>query len=66
MLAGQAPIVGAWVSFTVTVNEHAAVLPDVSVAVHVTVVVPLTNVAPVAGLQVMLTPGQLSVAVGAM
>ncbi len=66
MFAGQAPIEGACVSFTVTVNEQAAVLPDPSVAVHVTVVVPLVNVEPEAGVHTTLAPGQLSVAVGAV
>ena len=45
---------------TVTVNEHKAVLPEVSVAVQVTVVVPTGNVKPEAGLQTTVTPGQLS------
>jgi hypothetical protein len=42
-------IEGGCVSFTVTVNEHIAVLAEASVAVHVTVVTPLLNVAPEAG-----------------
>ena len=47
-----------------TVNEHVAVLPDASVAVPVTVVVPTGNVDPEAGLYEVVTPGQLSEAVG--
>jgi hypothetical protein len=51
------------VSFTVTVNVHIAVLPDVSVAVLVTVVTPFGNAEPDAGELTTVTPGQLSVAV---
>src|SRR5215475_10390820 len=50
---------------TETVNVHDAVLPDVSVAVQVTVVVPTGNIEPDAGVQLVVTPGQLSLAVGA-
>jgi hypothetical protein len=42
---------GGAVSLTVTVNEAEPVLPRVSVAVQVTVVVPSGNVEPLAGLQ---------------
>jgi hypothetical protein len=50
---------------TVTVNVQVPVLGTVSVAVQVTVVVPLLNVAPEGGLQVtVLAPSQLSFAVG--
>ena len=49
---------------TVTVNEQLAVLPDVSVAVQVTVVVPFWKVDPAAGKHVAVAPGQLSVVVG--
>ena len=48
---------------TETVKLHEAVLPEVSVAVQVTVVVPTGNIEPEAGLQTTVTPGQLSVAV---
>ena len=58
-------IVGACVSFTVTVNEQLAVLPLVSVAVQLTVVVPFGKAEPDAGVQATVTPGQLSLAVGA-
>ena len=39
-------------------------LPDVSVAVQVTVVVPFGKQEPEGGLQTTVTPGQLSVAIG--
>lgn len=56
---------GACVSVTVTVKLQLPVFEDASVAVHVTVVVPTGNVAPVAGTQVTgPVPGQLSVAAG--
>jgi hypothetical protein len=62
MLAGQV-IIGISVSLTVTVNEQLAVLPAASVAVQVTVLVPFANVEPLAGEQLLVTPGQLSLAV---
>ena len=48
-----------------TLNEHVAVFPEVSVAVQVTVVMPNGKQEPDAGLQATVTPGQLSLAVGA-
>jgi hypothetical protein len=57
-------IVGFSVSFTVTVNVQVAVLPEASVAVQVTVVVPFGKVEPEGGVQEKVTPGQLSVPVG--
>ena len=59
MSAGQT-IVGGWVSLTVTVKLHGVVLPRVSVAVQLTVVVPVGKVAPESGVQLMVAPGQLS------
>jgi hypothetical protein len=57
-------IVGGVVSLTVTVNEQLAGLPDASLTVQLTVVVPFTKVVPDAGVQTGVpTPGQLSVAV---
>ena|SRR5262249_41962770 len=50
---------------TLTLKLQLAVLPEVSVAVHVTVVVPAGNVEPDGGTQAVVTPGQLSEAVGA-
>jgi hypothetical protein len=52
------------VSPTVTVKDAAPVLPRVSLAVHVTVVAPTANVAPLAGVQLTATlPSIPSVAV---
>ena len=62
MSGGQA-IVGFSVSLTVTVKEQLAVLPEASVAVQVTAVVPFGNVEPDGGEQLVVTPGQLSLAV---
>jgi hypothetical protein len=57
-------IEGACVSLIVTVNEQPAGLPDASLTVQLTVVVPFANVVPDAGVQAGVpTPGQLSVAV---
>lgn len=49
---------------TVTVKLQVAVLPDASVAVQVTVVTPTGSTDPDAGSQDVVTPGQLSEAVG--
>ena len=64
MFAGQV-IVGFSASFTVTVKVQSAWLPDASVAVQVTVVVPFGKVEPDGGLQLTVAPAQLSEAVGA-
>jgi hypothetical protein len=61
MLDGQV-IVHA--SATVTVKLHDAMLPLVSVAVQLTVVVPTGKVEPEAGLHTTVVPGQLSLVVG--
>ena len=58
-------MLGAWVSFTVTVVVHWLELPEPSVAVHDTVVGPSGKVEPDAGLQLGLPTEQLSVAVAA-
>jgi hypothetical protein len=59
-------MVGACVSFTVTVKEQLAELPFASLTEQLTVVVPFEKVDPDAGLQVGVpTPGQLSLTVGA-
>ena len=65
MFAGQL-IVGFTASFTVTVNEQAAVRPAPSVTVQLTDVVPLGKATPEAGVQTTAPcpSGQLSVAVG--
>jgi hypothetical protein len=63
--AGQV-IVGGCVSLTVIVNEQLAVLPEASLTLHVTVVVPAGKNTPLAGEQTGTpTPGQLSETVGA-
>jgi hypothetical protein len=64
MFAGQPAITGASASTTVTVNEHVAVFPDVSVAMQVTVVVPLAKTEPGAGVQTTDASAQLSLPVG--
>ena len=46
-----------------TVKEQLSLFPDPSVATDWTVVVPLRNVDPDAGVETTVTPGQLSVAV---
>ena len=48
---------------TPTLKLHVAVLPDISVAVQVTVVVPIAKQLPLGGVQTTATPGQLSEAV---
>jgi len=49
---------------TVTVKLQVLVLPEASVAVQLTVVVPTVNIEPLAGLHTVLAPGQLSVGAG--
>lgn len=64
MFAGHAVNVGACKSLTVTVKlQGAAALPEVSDPVQFTVVIPFANVAPEAGTQVNVAPGQLSLMV---
>ena len=51
-------------SLTLTVNEQEALLPDASIAVQVTVVVPLAKVEPDGGVQTGTSaPSQSSLAV---
>jgi hypothetical protein len=64
MFAGQATV-GLSASVTVTVKLHAAVLPAASRAAQVTVVSPMANAEPLAGVQLTLAPGQLSLALAA-
>src|SRR5258706_47828 len=65
-LTGQPLMSGASSSLTATVKILVAVLPEESVAVAVTVVVPLLKTLPLAGTVVTVTlASQLSVAVGA-
>jgi hypothetical protein len=61
--AGQL-IVGGWLFTTVTVKLQLPVLPEESVAVQVTVLVPVAKDEPLAGAQVTLAPPQLSLADG--
>jgi hypothetical protein len=51
-------------SNVLTVKLHVAVLPDVSVAVQVTVVTPTLKHPPDGGTHATVTPGQLSLATG--
>jgi hypothetical protein len=62
MSLGQV-MIGGWVSFTTTEKLHVALFPATSVAVQFTVFVPRAKTLPLVGLQLTLTPGQLSVAV---
>jgi hypothetical protein len=62
MLAGQV-ISGGWVSSTVTVKVHRLLLPLLSRAVLVTVVVPIGKAKPLGGTLSRLVTAQLSVAV---
>src|SRR5690606_5400124 len=62
---GQFAITGTSVSTTVTSNEHVAVLPAPSVAVYVTVVVPIGNTSPLL-CELDNDTEQLSDAVGAV
>src|SRR5258706_17498 len=65
-LTGQPLMSGASSSLTATVKILVAVLPEESVAVAVTVVVPLLKTLPLAGTVVTVTlASQLSLAVGA-
>jgi hypothetical protein len=63
MLAGQV-MEGGWLSTTVTLKLQVPVLPEESVAVQVTVLVPLANVEPLAGEQTTVAVPQLSLADG--
>src|SRR5207245_787320 len=58
-VAGQL-MVGDWVSVTVTENVQLELLPDASVAVHTTLVVPFGKLNPDTGTHRMLPPAQLS------
>jgi hypothetical protein len=62
-LGGQV-IVGGVVSLTVTLKLQFAVLPDPSLALQLTAVIPFGKVEPDGGLQEAVAPGQLSPTVG--
>ena len=51
-------------STTVTSKLQALLLPWASLAVQVTVVVPTAKAVPLAGVQLEVAPGQLSIGVG--
>jgi hypothetical protein len=51
-------------SVTITLKPQLVAMPAVSVAVQVTAVLPIGKFEPEGGLQLDVTPGQLSVAVG--
>src|SRR5262252_2222515 len=53
------------VELTVTMKAHELVLPEASIATQVTIVSPSGKTEPEAGAQLLVTPGQLSLAVGA-
>ena len=61
MLLGQL-MPGASVSLTVTLKPQLPVLPEASVAVQVTLFVPTAKVEPLVGVQLVVAPGQLSLA----
>ena len=65
MLAGVLAITGFSLSEIVTSKLEVTTLPAPSVAVYVTVVVPMANVAPLLWVEVKTTE-QLSLAVGAV
>ena len=52
-------------ALTVTVKLQLSLLPEASVTLHFTVVVPTTKFDPEAGVEVTVVPGQLSETVGA-
>jgi hypothetical protein len=63
MLVEQVRTSGAhWKGFTVTVKLQFVLLPQASLAVQVTVVVPSGKVEPLGGVQVTVTGGQVLVA----
>jgi hypothetical protein len=64
-LADGSAGIDAAVRVTITLNEQfGELLPLASVAVQVTMFVPCVNVEPLGGAQLLVTPGQLSVAFG--
>ncbi|WHY58360.1 hypothetical protein QNH43_08890 [Peribacillus simplex] len=65
MMLPEQMMVGRSTSNTVTLNEQGAlVFPAVSVALHVTIVVPTGKNDPEGGEQTDAAPGQLSFTVG--
>ena len=64
MFAGQVTF-GASLSTMITLKPQVRPLPLASVALHTTKLVPFGKLEPLGGVQLVATPGQLSVAVGA-
>ena len=62
-MSGGQLIFGGSQSLTMTVNEHELVLPEVSVATLVTVLVPFGKIVPEGGVETRDCRAQLSVAV---
>ncbi|KOP78207.1 hypothetical protein AN957_03155 [Cytobacillus solani] len=65
VISSEQVITGGSESTIVTVKEHSAVLPALSVAVQITGVMPTLKKVPDAGEHETITPGQLSLAIGA-
>ncbi len=65
LTSGARSMTGGSVSLTITWNDAVAVFPDASRAVHVTVVVPSGNRLPDKWLHAEVTPGALSLTIGA-
>jgi hypothetical protein len=65
MLPGQFSVGGTLLVVTITRKVQLLVLPEASVAVQSTLFVPFGKLEPLAGLQALLTPAQLSLTVGA-
>ena len=61
-LGGPVMVTTGFGLVTVTVKPQLLVLPEASVAVHETEVVPIGNWDPEGGLHATVTPGQLSLA----
>ena len=63
-MSGEQVIAGGSVSLTVTPKAQLAVLPDASVTMQVTMLVPLKNTEPLGGLQMTVAPGWSSLIAG--
>src|SRR5439155_13811322 len=69
MLPGQPAMTGSWLSLTVMLKLHVAVLPLVSWAWYTIVVVPTGKEPPLAGppsVRMIVAPGQLSFTPGSV
>ncbi|MED3574136.1 hypothetical protein P4452_17940 [Cytobacillus praedii] len=65
VISSEQVIIGGSESTIVIVKEHSAVLPALSVAVQMTGVSPTLKKVPDSGEHETITPGQLSLAIGA-